>query len=74
MDINQQKKYVFKEAYQTEDGTIPEGTEIIVFRGLVYINGGMADAYSRRIILNIISNNNDFKKYLTQVQLINNKI
>ena len=29
MDIDEQRKYVFKIPYETNNGTIPEGTEII---------------------------------------------
>ena len=74
MNINEQKKYVFKKAYQTEAGTIPEGTEIILFRGFVYINGGMADNFSRGLIMNIISNEKKRDEYLTPMKIINNKL
>ena len=74
MDINEQKKYVFKKAYQTKSGTIPEGTEIILFRGLVYINGGMADNYSSGLIMHIVSNEKKREEYLTRMKIINNKV
>ena len=44
MNINEQKKYVFKQPYESPNGTIPEGMEIILFHGHVYANGGMCDS------------------------------
>ena len=74
MDLNEQRKYVFIKEYVTDNGTIPEGTEIILFRGLVYINGGMADPYSSHLIMNIISDKKKSKEYLKQGILINNQL
>ena len=74
MNFDEQKKYVFKKAYVMEAGTIPEGTEIILFRGFVYINGGMADEYSQSLIMSIVNNKNKCKEYLTQMKIIGNKV
>ena len=74
MDINEQRKYVFKKAYETEHGTIPEGTEIILFRGWSYINGGLADQYSNTLIMNILKDARKRDEYLVQMQLIPNKV
>ena len=74
MDINEQKKYVFKKAYRIEAGTIPEGTEIILFRGFVYINGGMADNYSSGLIMSIVNDKRKSDEYLQPMRLINNKL
>lgn len=74
MQIDEQRKYVFKKAYSTNSGTIPEGTEIILFRGWVYINGGMADEYSKGLIMNIIQNQKKRDEYLVQMKIIGNSL
>lgn len=74
MNLNEQKKYVFKKAYVMDAGTIPEGTEIILFRGFVYINGGMADNYSQGLIMSIINNEKKRNEYLQQMKIIGNKV
>ena len=74
MYLNEQRKYVFKKAYVTESGTIPEGTEIILFRGLVHINGGMADQYSQGLIMSIVNDKKKYNEYLTRMQIIGNKV
>ena len=74
MNLNKQKKYVFKKAYVMDAGTIPEGTEIILFRGFVYINGGMADNYSQGLIMSIINNEKKRNEYLQQMKIIGNKV
>ena len=74
MDLNEQKKYVFKKAYFMNAGTIPEGTEIILFRGFVYINGGMADNYSQGLIMSIVNDKKKREEYLVQMKLIGNKV
>ena len=74
MDLNEQKKYVFKKSYVMEAGTIPEGTEIILFRGFVYINGGMADEYSQHLIMRIIADERKRNEYLVPMRIIGNKV
>jgi hypothetical protein len=73
-NFDEQIKYVFKKAYTVDYGTIPEGTEIILMRGWVYINGGMADDYSRGLIMNIINNPKKRDEYLVRMKIIGNKI
>ena len=73
-NFDEQVKYVFKKAYNMEYGTIPEGTEIILFRGWVYINGGMADDYSQGLIMSIINNKNKRDEYLVRMKIIGNKV
>ena len=69
-----QKKYVFIKDYVTSDGVIKEGSDLILFRGALYLNGGMIlPAYSSKLI-NLIENHNLFKEYLKEVEIIHNKI
>lgn len=74
MNINEQKRYVFKKAYTNNYGTIPEGTEVNLFRGFIYINGGMCDSYSEGLISHILSNEKLKNEYLQQMKIINNQI
>lgn len=74
INFDEQKKFVFKKAYETSAGTIPEGTEIILFRGWVYVNGGMADEYSKGLIMSLVNNKQKRNEYLQQMKIIGNKI
>lgn len=68
-NFEDQIKYVFKKPYSVEAGTIPEGTEIIYWHGDVFVNGGMCDAYSRTLLLNLINNPEKSKEYLKKMYL-----
>ena len=72
--FDEQIKYVFKKAYVTNEGTIPEGTEIILLRGNVFINGGMADGYSRHLLLGIVNDKAKCGEYLMRMKIIGNKV
>ena len=74
MDINEQQKYVFKMPYETSSGTIPEGTEIILFHGCVYVNGGLCTNYASGMFMHIINDETLREKYLVRIKIINNKI
>lgn len=73
-NFDEQIKYVFRKPYTIEGGTIPEGTDIILFRGLVYIGGGLADDYSRGLIMNIVNNKKKRDEYLVRMNIIGNKV
>ena len=74
MEINQQLKFVFKEPYSTQEGTIPQGSEIIIFRNTVYLNGGMIHPAYQKILRNIIDDKAMREKYLKQLPIIHNKV
>lgn len=69
-----QRKYVFIKPYSSREGVIPEGSEIIVFRDVVYLNGGMIHPAYQQMLMNIVQNENLNKEYLKEVQVIQNKI
>lgn len=69
-----QKKYVFVKPYHTKEGTIPEGSEIIIFRDTVYFNGGMVHPAYQMVLKNIVEDQNIKGQYLKEVSIINNKI
>lgn len=72
--VNMNKKYVFIKQFKTNEGVIPEGSEIIIFRGNVYMNGGMLHPAYNNMIMNIINNPKLRKEYLIEMDIIHNKI
>jgi hypothetical protein len=70
----EQEKYVFIKDYETQEGTIKKGTEIIRFRGFVYMNGGMLLPAYAKIINNIVDNKNLNKEFLSKEIIIRNKL
>lgn len=73
MDL-EQKRYVFIKPYTTHCGTIPENSELTLFRGFYHINGGrVLQAYNKYIdaLLNDVSLK---REYLKEVPIIFNKV
>ena len=70
----EQKKYVFIKDYSTRDGVIKKGSDIIIFRGFLYLNGGMVlPAYAAQL-MKVINDKKLFNEFLTEVEIIKNKI
>ena len=57
-----------------DEGTIPEGSEIIVFRDVVYLNGGMIHPAYQELLRKIVDTPSLNEKYLKELQIISNKI
>lgn len=74
MTIDEQKKYVFKKAYESKSGTIPEGSEVILFHGQVYFNGGMCTPFYQNMLNELIANKKFCNEYLQEMKIINNKL
>lgn len=72
--VNMNKKYIFIKPFKTNEGVLPEGSEIIIFRGNVYMNGGLLHPAYNNMIMNIINNPKLRKEYLREVEIIANKI
>lgn len=68
------KKYIFKKAYVTEEGTIPQGSEIHVLRDAVYLNGGLIHPAYQRLIKDIVETPSLCLEYLKEMPMIHNKI
>ena len=73
MNYNQ-KKYVFKIPFTANEGTIPKGSEIIVFRDVIYLNGGMIHPAYQEMLRKIVDTPSLNEKYLKEMQIIQNKI
>ena len=70
----EQKKYVFKIPFVVDEGTIPEGSEIIVFRDIIYLNGGMIHPAYQKMLRKIVDTPSLNEKYLKEMRIIQNKI
>lgn len=67
MNQNEEKidnhRYIVVSPMPTKNGTVPEGTEIVMFRGVIYCNGTMLSAiYQKEIKDIILKTEEDLKK------------
>lgn len=74
MNVMEQRKYVFKKPYLSQEGTIPEGSEIILFRETIYLNGGMVHPAYQSMLRRIVNNPTLKEQYLKEVAIIKNKV
>ena len=70
----EQKKYAFKIPLVVDEGTIPEGSEIIVFRDIIYLNGGMIHPAYQEMLRKIVDTPSLNEKYLKELRIIQNKL
>lgn len=68
------RKFVFIKSFKSPHGTIPEGSEITIFRGFIYMNGGMIQPAYNQIILGIINDPQLKNEYIREEEIIHNKI
>lgn len=69
-----QKKYIFIKDFVTKDGTIKQGSDLILFRGFLYLNGGMLLPAYASSLHKLLEDRSLFSEYLKEVEIINNKI
>ena len=69
-----QRKFIFIKEYSGEYGKIPQGTELIFFRGFLYMNGGMIHPAYQKLLCGIIQNDDLKDEYLREVKIINNNV
>ena len=67
--INMNEKYVLIKPYECSYGTLPEGSDIIYFRGQFYLNGGPIPAVWNSLFEKIIEND----KYVRKVKINKNE-
>ena len=70
----EQKKYAFKIPFVVDEGTIPEGSEIIVLRDIIYLNGGMIHPAYQEMLRKIVDTPSLNEKYLKELRIIQNKL
>ena len=56
------EKYVLIKPFECQYGKLPEGSEIIAFRGQIYVNGGSIPNSYNKIFLDLINNNEYVRK------------
>ncbi len=64
-----QEKYVLIKEYTCPSGTLPIGTEIIFFRGQVYVNGGSIPSSYNYIFVDLAKN----PQYVRKVKIQKNE-
>lgn len=64
-----EKKYVLIKPYECQYGTLPEGSEIIWFRGQFYVNGGPVPPSFNDILLKVIKD----KNYVREMKITKNE-
>lgn len=67
------KKYIFIKPYVTSEGTIPQNSEITIFRNAVYFNGGMTMPSYARLLKKIVDDEQLHKEYLRDVKIEKNE-
>lgn len=65
-----EEKFVLTKPYECEYGTLPIGTEIIYFRGQVYVNGGPIPNVWNQMFLELVNN----EEYGVKMKIIKNKL
>lgn len=60
------EKYVLIKPFECQYGTIPSGSEIIYFRGQVWVNGGPIPPSYNSIFLDLINNDEYVRKVKIQ--------
>ena len=56
------EKYVLVRPYECEYGTLPEGSEIIYFRGQMWVNGGPIPNSYNHMFMDLINDSSYVKK------------
>ena len=64
-----EEKYVLIKPYECQYGTLPSGTDIILFRGQVYVNGGPIPSSYNDIFMDLITN----QEYVKKVKIAKNQ-
>jgi hypothetical protein len=60
------EKYVLIKPYECSYGTLPEGSDIIFFRGQFYLNGGPIPSVWNSLFKKIIENKEYTKKLIIE--------
>lgn len=69
-----EEKWIFIKPYNNNEGIIPEGTELMFFRGQIYMNGGLIEPSYQQFLKKFIEDNNLSREYLKKVKLFKNKV
>lgn len=61
------RKFKFKKAFECDEGTIHEGSEIVLMRDAMYFDGGMVNPAYMPQLMEIINNPKLHKEYLVEM-------
>lgn len=74
MDLFNQKRYVLLQDIEGREGIIPMGSEVTLFRGFVYLNGGMVMPSYAKMFTDILNDDTLREQYFMEVPITYNKI
>lgn len=69
------ERYRFVKAFNSHEGTIPQGSEITIMdNGAVYFNGGLVHSAYQSMLKSMVTNENMRKEYLVKTEIPFNKV
>jgi hypothetical protein len=74
MDLFTQKRFMLIQDIEGREGIIPMGSEVTLFRGFVYLNGGMVMPSYAKMFTDILNDEEKKKKYFIETPILYNKI
>jgi hypothetical protein len=74
MDLFNQKRYVLLQDIEGREGVIPMGSEVTLFRGFIYLNGGMVMPSYAKMFTDILNDDNKKEQYFMEIPITYNKI
>ena len=69
-----QRRFIFTKDYNTEEGTIKKGFELLLFRGVFYLNGAMCAVRYQKMFDRIINDPQIMKEFVKEVPPTPNKV
>jgi len=72
--MDEKTRYIFKKSYTCQMGTIAEGREITLFRGILYIDGVIIPEPYASDIRKLFSDEKFVKEYIRTENVIKNKV
>lgn len=68
-----EEKYILIKPYKCKYGTLKEGSEIIIFRGFVYFDGGLVTPAYESFLMDLLGDDEWIKEYTKKERIIHNK-
>lgn len=68
------RRFLFVKDYKENNLNIKEGTELRLFRGLVYLNGGMIVPAYQKLLITLVQEEDKEPNYLLELDIIKDKV
>lgn len=68
------RRFLFIKDYKENNLNIKEGTELRLFRGLVYLNGGMIVPAYQKLLMTLVQEEDKEPNYLLELDIIKDKV